>query len=50
MFPGAEDVEREGIVWRPLEEIHDPDIGRLSVKAISNRSCQGRGMTLRSVF
>jgi len=37
MFPGAEDVEREGIVWRPLEEIHDPDIGRLSVKAISNR-------------
>lgn len=34
---GCSDVEREGIVWRPLEETRDPDIGRLSVKAVSNR-------------
>jgi len=37
------DAEREGIVWRPFEETRDPEIGRLSIKAISNRFLLGGG-------
>jgi RNA ligase (TIGR02306 family) len=31
------DTEREGLVYRPLQERADPALGRLSFKAISNR-------------
>lgn len=29
-------VRREGLVWRPLVEMDDPDLGRLSFKTINN--------------
>lgn len=31
------DVEQEGLVFKPLTEIHDPRIGRVAFKAISNK-------------
>jgi RNA ligase (TIGR02306 family) len=35
-------TEREGLVYRPLKEVTDPALGRLSFKAISNKFLLGR--------